>query len=555
MFKNKKAIISMLLFVLFLSSFLTGCANKKEVNTTGNNGSAKSKKEQEVQGKRKLKILAPNTLNQHIKFEDRENYPVWPKVKKLFDDANVELDYELIPFEQYQVVLQTRMASASDLPDIVTVTQLDNTTVLNLAKQKVLQDLNPLIESYSNGNIKKMYDVHFPYARALTTSPDGSMFWFSSLHQKTYQKNQPAPVSLSTLIRKDWLDKLNLPVPTTANEFLETLKEMRKQDANENGQEDEVLLYDPSGFGSAIPQWFGLGSAITAVDVENNKIVSPWYQPGIKEYFKYVKRLVEEEILDTSLIGGSYEQSQQKITENKASALVGYNLSNAVENTVKGGGEVLPLMPLQAVDGIKPATLIEPPFLVWEKYAITKNCKDVEAAIAFFDAIYSEEYADLSYWGIEGLTYKYDDDGNKLFKQNGTDEEKVKTGQVRGTELYGGFIFPKVQFANLEFELTPERVREYKVEQQLKVLTYQPYFVNMNNNYLAIPDDTQLERKTKILNDLNTYSAELATKLALGQNSLDDWDKYIADLKKLGLDELIEIDQALLDRYNELNSK
>lgn len=74
----------------------------------------------------------------------------------------------------------------------------------------------------------------------------------------------------------------------------------------------------------------------------------------------------------------------------------------------------------------------------------------------------------------------------------------------------------------------------------------------MNDNYLAIPDDQQLEAKTKILTNLNTYSTELATKLALGQKSLDNWDQYMADLKKLGLDQLLEIDQQLLDRYNSI---
>ena len=87
---------------------------------------------------------------------------------------------------------------------------------------------------------------------------------------------------------------------------------------------------------------------------------------------------------------------------------------------------------------------------------------------------------------------------------------------------------------------------------ELNMLNYKPYFVNMNANYLAIPDDQQLETKTKILTNLRTYSEELATKLALGQKSLDNWDEYISELKKLGLDQLIEIDQQLLDRYNSI---
>ena len=44
---------------------------------------------------------------------------------------------------------------------------------------------------------------------------------------------------------------------------------------------------DPSGFANGIAQWFGLGTALTSVDVTNQEVVSPWYQDGIKEYFTY----------------------------------------------------------------------------------------------------------------------------------------------------------------------------------------------------------------------------------------------------------------------------
>jgi ABC-type glycerol-3-phosphate transport system substrate-binding protein len=498
----------------------------------------------------KLNMLGPSGSNKYIRFDDREKYPVWKEVQKMLNEANLQPVYELVPNEQYNVVIKTRMASGSKLPDIVNVSALDNTTLLNLAKQGVIVDLNALIEKYSNGNIKNMYNKMFPFAKKTTTSPDGKMYWFSNLHIKTYKEKELAPVALTMTVRKDWLDKLNLKVPTTAKEYMDTLKAFRDRDANGNGQADEVLVYDPSNFTGAIAQWFGLGTDITAVDVENKKVVSPWYQPGIKDYFAYIQQLVKAGILDTSLIGAKGEQILQKVTENKVASSHEYNMIMMREQQAKGS-EYLPLMPLKAMDGITPAAQLEPPHLVWQKYAITKDAKNPEAAIKFFDMIYSEKYADLLYWGIEGDTYKRDTDGSKMYINTGSDEEKAKTGKVNGSPLFGDTVFPRVQFANLEFEL--KQVPPYKAEHELKMLKYKPYFVNMNQIYLAIPDDKQLEEKTKILTNLTTYSSELATKLALGQKSLDQWDTYMADLKKLGLDRLIEIDQQLHNRYNSFN--
>ncbi|GIP27796.1 sugar ABC transporter permease [Paenibacillus sp. J23TS9] len=541
----KRTIVSAMAAVLVIG-VVTACNNSSGESTKKEIGDSASSGQQNG----KLRLLGPAGSNKYIKFDDRAKYPVWGEVDKLLSDAGLQLDYELVPSEQYSVVIKTRMASGTNLPDIVNISALDNTTVLNLAKQGVLLDLKPLIEKYSNGNIKKMYDVEFPYAKKSTTSPDGKMYWFSDLHKKTYQGKDPAPVSLTMLIRKDWLEKLNLSVPATAEEYLQTLKAVRDQDANGNGKKDEVLVYDPSKFDGAIAQWFGLGTDITAVDVESKKVVSPWYQDGIKDYFRYLQQLVKEGILDTSLIGGTAEQKQQKMTENQVASLSDYNLETYQEPTIQGGGEYLPLMPLKAVDGITPAAQLEPPFLVWQKYAITKDAKNVEAAIKFFDTIYSDKYADLLYWGIEGQTYKKDDNGANVYINNKSDEELAKIGQTPGVKLFGDTVFPRVQFANLEFELSS--VPKYKADNELSILKYKPYFVNMNGNYLAIPDDKQLETKTKILTNLSTYSTELATKLALGQKSLDHWDEYIAEMKKLGLDQLIEIDQQLFDRYNSI---
>ena len=546
----KRTFLSGMAAVLLVGS-VAACSSKTDNGASGTQQGGTDNSKTSEQKLTQLKMLGPASVNKYIKYEDRENYPVWGEIDKLLKNEGLELDNEFVPAEQYEVVLKTRMASGSNLPDIVNISKLDNTTVLNLAKQGVLLDLNPLIEKYSNGNIKKMYDQEFPYARKSTTSPDGKMYWFSNLHKKTYQGKDPAPVSLTMLIRKDWLEKLNLPVPTTADEYLETLKKFRELDANGNGKQDEVLAYNyPGQFTGAIAQWFGLGTGITAVDVENKKVVSPWYQEGIKDYFRYMQRLVKEGVLDTSLIEATGEQNQQKMTENQVASLHDYNLENYQEPTIKGGGEFLPLMPLKAAPGITPAVQQEPHFLIFNKYAITKDCKDIAAAIKFFDMVYSEKYADLMFWGIEGQTYKVESNGAKVYLNNGPAEELAKTKQVTGNMLLGDTVFPRVQFSNLEFELAS--APKHKADNELQVLNYKPYYVNMNNIFLAIPDDKQLETKTKILTNLNTYSSELATKLALGQKSLDDWDQYIAELKKLGLDQLIEIDQQLLDRYNSI---
>ena len=58
----------------------------------------------------------------------------------------------------------------------------------------------------------------------------------------------------------------------------------------------------------------------------------------------------------------------------------------------------------------------------------------------------------------------------------------------------------------------------------------------------------EINKANEISTDLETYSKELLTKLIMGEKSLDDWDSYIQDLKDLGLDDLIAVQQARVDR-------
>ncbi len=79
------------------------------------------------------------------------------------------------------------------------------------------------------------------------------------------------------------------------------------------------------------------------------------------------------------------------------------------------------------------------------------------------------------------------------------------------------------------------------------------YKYQMQNTKGCLAEATPEESDTiaSLTTDFETYYEELLTKLILGQQSLDDWDSYISDLQKLGMDELISIAQARYDRTQE----
>jgi len=352
-------------------------------------------------------------------------------------------------------------------------------------------------------------------------------------------------------VRKDWLDALGIEVPQTAEDFYNMLKEFRERDANGNGQPDEVLAFNPAGFTNGIAQWFGLVTDISSFIIEEGKVTSPWYQPGIKDYFAYLNKLAKEGLMDTSLIGDSSGRLDQVIAENKAGAIFTYAMQTWYEpSTGDEDAAYLPIGPLKATDAAEPVNAIEPPFLSYGRWAFTKECEDLEAAGRLLDILCSEEYMTLTQWGIEGETYEIVDGEKQLLPiaLNANWEQAAKEGKAIGDSLWAnGSMFPKRRFVPMENEISV--VPDYKAEYQRAIIDYHPTVPLGNSNYFPVPTQEQVQRRLEIITDLTTQSEQLATQLILGQISLDDWDLHIQTLKDLGLDEIIAIDQSLLDRY------
>ena len=105
---------------------------------------------------------------------------------------------------------------AGELPDAFygqgILTDVD---VIKYASQGILIPLEDMIEEYCP-NISKLLENE-EYRKALT-APDGHIYCLPSLTElspKTHEK---------LFINKTWLDQLGLPLPTTLEEFEETLK-------------------------------------------------------------------------------------------------------------------------------------------------------------------------------------------------------------------------------------------------------------------------------------------------------------------------------------------
>ncbi|MEG0691530.1 MAG: extracellular solute-binding protein [Oscillospiraceae bacterium] len=545
----KTRLTAFVLAAVMATAALAGCTKKDDSNNPSSTGADSTPTTQ----KSKLTILAPSNDNPELKFEDREQYPIWDELVKLFDAKNLELEFEIVAPDQYEVTAQTRVAAGKNLPDVINLSSFSDEAAMALANNGTILPINKMVDEYSDGTFYKFIKEDYSFIENLTTAPDGNIYWFTNVQNQTYE-GKPARTCQVMNLRKDWLEKYNLQAPKTADEFFTVMKTFRDKDANGNGQKDEIIDAPINGFMNGIAQWYGLGNYTTAVDVKNGKIVSPWYQDNVKEYFAFMQKLVKEGIVDTDLVGATYEQINQRMVENKIGGAFTYCMQTWLEPSVQAEGvEFLPVALLKGTEDATPYNVIEPEFFSWKKWVVSKDCKNPAGVAALLDVIYSPKYEEITAWGIEGVTYEVVD-GRRQQKEgfgNAFWKDMAASKTTYGGPLWSGCVFPGISLYTMESQFASRP--EHKNEFQKEVAFYENIYPDSKYCYTAIATDEQNKRKSSIVTDLETYSAELCTDLVLGNASFDKWDDYIAQLKKLGLDELIEIEQAQLDKFNSFN--
>lgn len=596
----KKNCLRILTAMLAATCLFSACSNGADTQSSSSslpessNTSSDTSGGQETAEPVTIRVMDKHRLETYYNYNDREDFPAFDLYEKELEKRGIILEKELVANEQYGTVVQTRMAAASDLPHLINLTPLDDVTALNLGLNGQILDWLKPMEKYSrpdplapeniNGDpslsLKQRLEKITPFAISLCTAPDGNMYWMPNARYR-------APVKLAdgtmvedldvvgACIRYDWLQKVNMEVPTTVEEFLEALRAFQKNDVNGNGQKDEMYSIDcySYSFFSGIAQWFGLTPGVVGIDPNNDRVTSAWYQDGVKDYFKLLKQMVDEGLMDVGLVGATEEMFNQAIAENRIAGLRTYANLTWFADLIKDDpeAEYASIAPIQAVEGIAPFMLCDSNKLVYDKYAMTKACTEEvqEAIIHYYDFATGTDVAKLlSNNGVEGVDYEFVDDernpGRKVVKSllSGTTQENYEahTGGINfflhGVPWMSGEdpdVLAKLNTATVQdtldgWEGSEKGKRGFirKIEQ----MVHRPYVISpFSSSTYAIPTQEEQEVLTSYLTALNSYSDELGMNLILGNESLDNWDSFMQKFRDLGLDEVIKVNDARYQRY------
>ncbi|WP_168120856.1 extracellular solute-binding protein [Paenibacillus sp. HB172176] len=545
---TKRQKMGMLLSILLATSLAAGCSNNQGGNepqastgSTDGNETQVDNKTEEVGFPDQLKYWVPLGTASSTKSSLSE-VGVYQKLQEL-TGTKVEFTHPSEDGNQQTEQLNIMIASGN-LPDVVETNWLNVPRgPQNAIDEGTIIRLNELIEEYAP-NLRKYLDEN-PEMENLIKTDEGSIYAFPFL-----RGDKILTVFYGPTIRKDWLDKLNLEVPTTIEEWENTFIAFRDQDPNGNGEKDEIPFtlrlseVRSEGTNALIGAW-GIASRFYQVDGE---VRYGEIQPEYKEFLTTMQRWYEEGLIDPDFAANDSKLIDARMTGNQLGALYAYNGGGIGKYT----GLMTETNPDFNLVGILNPTLNKgdtPALGQMDKIfngtgaAISGNAKNPEAIVKWLDQGYSEEGHMLFNFGIEGESYEMVDGYPTFTDQITKNADGLPMAQALAEYArsisYGPFVQDRryiEQYYNLDAQSEAlETWSQAKNEIQMPPVT-------------LTAEESQ--KFGNIMNDVNTYAEEMITKFIMGAEKIEKFDDFVANLKKFKIEEAIAIQQAALDRYN-----
>ena len=193
----------------------------------------------------------------------------------------------------------------------------------------------------------------------------------------------------------------------------------------------------------------------------------------------------------------------------------------------------------------------------WMLGTINAHAKNIDDILAFVDAVYATEdnpidddggLWGLSFWlGKCGLDWEWLEGrtGYRLLTREGYEKRTDYTsGAMLGWAPYIGDV-PSVQ---MNADGTPH------LKASRVVKTIYPYRVDITRTgWLKLTAD-EYDTYLDVWADINTYVTQMHAAFVTGEKDIDaEWDNFQAELMDMGLQDVIDVYQAALDRYNAMN--
>lgn len=399
-------------------------------------------------------------------------------------------------------------------------------------EQGYILPLNDVIDRYAP-NFKRVLEEN-PEIDKMVKTDSGIYYAFPFI------RSEEGKVYGGPIIRKDWLDELGLPVPTTIDEWYTALKAFKeKKGATAPLTLRTLFMGDrTAGFAGA----FGVMGNFY---VEGGNVKYGYLEPGYRDYLTTMSKWYREGLIDKDFAVLDLESVDKKMTSGTSGATVGwfsyiekYNL--AAQSGDTAARYVAAPYPTLREGEIPKFGQLDNAYAGTSSAAIKATTKNLEAAVRWLDYGYSEEGSMLNTFGIEGVTYMMEN-GQPVY----TDLVVANKGGLSGDLVMLQYAhqtnFPMIQRdSQLEwkFEETNQAVEVWRKTK--------------HEDYLLPPITPTTEEAgelSALMDGIGEYVKDAELRIIMGVDSIEAYDHMVKQLKLMGIERILEIKQAAYKRY------
>lgn len=404
-------ILSLGIVLTIVLGLFTACAQPSDSGTntaqpTKSAGSDNQNNQSTNQAPTKLRVEIFDRATQGGSDPTNNYWTDWIK-EKMLDLHNIEVTFESVPRSEEIPQLNVLMAG-NDAPDIVFTYTLS--VVYNYYKQGGVADLTDLIEQYGPTIKSYLGDEVLQYGQF-----DGRQYIIPA--------KRISRAMYTTYMRKDWLDKLNLPIPTNQDEFYNALMAFKEQNP---GNMEQVIPYGaasdvPWHFGPIVDSFIDLENMteeqLFVLGVDASSSATDLLYPGFKEGIRYLNRMYNDGLIDSQFpLYKDFAPTDDLISRGSVGAFTAnydwpIRTTPGDYNNLKAnvpGAELVPVDCFPNAQGKNVKQLYLPTGIY---NFVPASSKNAEGAVKYLDFLCQEEVRTYLTTGEEGVNHEKDENG------------------------------------------------------------------------------------------------------------------------------------------------
>ena len=434
--------------------------------------------------------------------------------------------------------------TTNDLPDIILKGGISNSVQLKYGDQDYFLDL-------MQGDRLKTFAPNYwalcqEYPEILSASmmPEGQVYSMGMIRNST-----GSTIASKLFFNKEWLSAVGKDVPTTADEFYNVLKAFKEEDPNGNGRPDEMGLYiKPDHLQFVTFGMFGIGNlgrnnSFIDCDEETGKVRYFATTDSFRAWVEWATKLYKEGLLHKEYFDFTESNLGNYVNNNVCGAFAYTNLCMLGQETQQK---------FTYLDGAMTGPQGDKDYYgvnsigTTGSFVITTACQYPEVALRWADYFFCDEGSLFFYYGDEGVTYDALEDGTYQFN------DTVLADFYAGTNSYDGCA---VYVSLYGYGNTPTMTKvPFNSADDNKGIALEAANALIEDCAIAWPAFTFTKKEQRIIedskNDIDKYVASMRDAWIMGTNELNDetWEQFINTIKRMGIDDVLEVYEAALDR-------